>query len=265
MMLKAALHVHSTYSDGEFTLAELKRIFVPQACSVVFITDHADSFDEPKLSDYIGECAALSDAKFMFLSGLEYSCEQGMHILGYGAAALTGETDPQRVIAHIEQSGGLAVIAHPKTAMFPWIESFEVLPFGIETWNSKYDGRYAPRPETFDLLLRLRQRRHDMKAFYGQDLHWRKQYRGLFNQLRCESLSREGILGALSAGQYCGIKEDLTLPSSGELPSELASRFATARAKSDRVRNLLATGKHLLDAMHIKIPAPIKSQIRRIL
>jgi hypothetical protein len=29
---------------------------------------------------------------------------------------------------------------------------------GIETWNSKYDGRYAPRSGTFALLQRLRQR-----------------------------------------------------------------------------------------------------------
>ncbi len=58
-----------------------------------------------------------------------------------------------------------------------------MLPRGLETWNSKYDGRYAPRPGTFDLLLRVRERRPDMLAFFGQDLRWKQQFRGLFTEL----------------------------------------------------------------------------------
>ncbi|MFZ0418143.1 MAG: PHP domain-containing protein [Candidatus Sulfotelmatobacter sp.] len=263
-MLKAVLHAHSTYSDGEFTLSEIKQIFSAQACSVICMTDHAESFDQPKLADYIHECAALSDDKFTFICGLEYNCEQGMHILGYGTTALTSSTDPQKVIRHIEDHGGLAVIAHPKDTMFPWIETFDVLPFGIEAWNSKYDGRYAPRPATFDLLLRLRQRRPGMKAFYGQDLHWRKQFRGLFTQLECNTSTRDSVLAALSAGAFSGVKDDLRLPSSGEISPELAARFAAQHAKSDRLRNFVKAGKHAIDSLGITVPASIKAQLRRI-
>jgi PHP domain len=263
-MLKAVLHAHSTYSDGEFTLPEIKRIFLEQGCSVICMTDHAESFDQPKLADYIQECKALSDDHFVFICGLEYECEQRMHILGYGTTALASTTDPQKVIRHIGENGGLAVIAHPKDTMFPWIESFDVLPLGIETWNSKYDGRYAPRPATFDLLGRLRHRRPDMKAFYGQDLHWKKQFRGLFTQLDCNSLSREAVLGALAAGAYSGLKGDLQLPSSGELSPELAAHFAAQHAKSDRIRNFLKAGKKSIDSLGITVPASIKAQLRRI-
>jgi aryl-alcohol dehydrogenase-like predicted oxidoreductase len=49
---------------------------------------------------------------------------------------------------------------------------FDPLPDGIEVWNSKYDGRYAPRPGTFEMLARTKVRRPDVRAFYGQDLHW---------------------------------------------------------------------------------------------
>ncbi len=238
-MLKAVLHAHSTYSDGEFTLAELKHLFVAQGCSVICITDHAESFDESKLADYIRECNALSNDHFLFIPGLEYECEQRMHILGYGAAtlatSLAAPKDPQYVIRHIEENGGLAVIAHPKDAMFPWIESFAVLPLGIETWNSKYDGRYAPRPATFDLLRRLQNRRPGMNAFYGQDLHWKKQFRGLFTQLDCDSLSRDAVLAALSAGAYSGMKDDLLLPSSGKLSTELIANFAATHTRSTRL------------------------------
>src|SRR5258708_1069727 len=242
-MLKAVLHAHSTYSDGEFTLSEIKQIYSQQGCSVICMTDHAESFDELKITDYIRDCAELSDERFSFIPGLEYECEQRMHILSYGSTELTHTTDPQKVIQHIEEHDGLAVIAHPKDTMFSWIESFEILPLGIETWNSKYDGRYAPRPATFDLLLRLRHPRPGMRAFYGQDLHWRKQFRGLFTQLECNSLAREAVLGALVAGAFSGVKDDFRLPSSGELSPELAARFASQHAKSDRMRNFLKTGK----------------------
>jgi hypothetical protein len=264
LMLKAALHAHSTYSDGEFTLSEIKRIFSEQGCSVVCMTDHADSFDETKLADYVRECVELSDQQFTFISGLEYGCEQRMHILGYGVTVLTDTIDPQKIIQHIEQHGGLAVIAHPKDTMFSWIETFDVLPLGIETWNSKYDGQYAPRPATFELLLRLRQRRPGMLAFYGQDLHWKKQFRGMFTQLECDARSREAVLGALSAGKYCCVKDDLQLPSSGELPPELSIRFAAGHAKSDRMRNFLKAGKSAIDRLGIPLPAFIKAQLRRI-
>jgi PHP domain len=263
-MMRAALHAHSTYSDGEFTLAEIKAIFFEQACSIVCMTDHAESFDAAKLADYIRECAALSDQQFTFICGLEYECEQRMHILGYGTTELAHTKNPQEVIRHIEEHGGLAVIAHPKDTMFPWIESFNVLPLGIETWNSKYDGRYAPRSATFDLLLRLRHRRPNMRAFYGQDLHWRKQFRGLFTELECDSHTREAVLGALSAGAYVGLKDDLRLPSSGELSPGLAARFAAQHAKSDRMRNFLKAGKKAIDRLGITVPASIKAQLRRI-
>lgn len=263
-MLKAALHVHSTYSDGEFTLAELKHVYADEGCAVVCITDHADSFDEPKLADYVRECASLSDDKFLFLCGLEYTCEQQMHILGYGATVLAHTQDPQSVIRHIEKHKGLAVIAHPKDSMFEWIESFTVLPLGIETWNSKYDGQYAPRPGTFELLRRLQARRSGMRAFYGQDLHWKKQFRGLFTQLECNSLNRDRILQALAAGKYSGVKGDLALPSTGELSPQLAARFKARHAQSDRMRNVLKTGKKAIDKLGITAPAALKSHLRKI-
>jgi|SRR5579862_4695499 len=263
-MLKAALHVHSTYSDGEFTLAELKELFAGNGCSVVGTTDHAESFDRAKLADYVSECNSLSDQRFLFLCGLEFGCDQQMHMLGYGTTTQAQTQDPQKVIRHIEENQGLAVIAHPKDSMFPWIETFEVLPCGIEAWNSKYDGRYAPRPRTFELVQRLRARRPEMRAFYGQDLHWKNQFRGLFSELRCDSLNRGEILNALASGKYSGIKGDLRLPSSGELDSGLAARFDASRARSDKMCNFLKVGKRAIDKLGITTPASIKAQLRRL-
>lgn len=263
-MLKGAIHIHSTYSDGEFTLAELRTLFTAEGCSFVCMTDHAEWFDEESLSAYIQECTALSDDKFCFVHGLEYECEQRMHILGYGAGELASTQVPQEVIRHIDTQNALSVIAHPKDAFFPWIETFETLPAGIETWNSKYDSRYAPRPGTFALLQRLQQRKPELLAFYGQDLHWKKQFHGLFVQLNCQSNQPAQILNALRRGEYSGIKDDISLPSSGKVANDLLAEFDRQHRQSDRIRNVFKSGKKALDRMGIKVPASVKAKLRGI-
>jgi hypothetical protein len=263
-MFKGAIHCHSTYSDGECTLAELREIFLAQGADFVCMTDHAEFFDADKLKAYVEECEALSDERFRFIAGLEYECEQRMHILGYGVTSLAGTIDPQGVIRHIEAAGGVSVIAHPMDSMFPWIETFESLPFGIETWNSKYDGRYAPRSGTFHLLNRLRERKPEMRAFYGTDLHWRHQFRGLFNILRCETLTRDSVLSAMRSGDYSGVKGDFELPSSGELSEATLARFERINGRYHHWRNLLKKAKKMSGRLGKKLPAPIKSQLRKI-
>jgi hypothetical protein len=263
-MLKGAIHIHSTYSDGEFTLAELRQIFLTEGCAFVCMTDHAEYFDQTKLKAYGEECQSLSDRKLRFVAGMEYSCERNMHILGYGATALANRKDPQTVIQHIDGKGAVSVIAHPKDDSFDWIESFEVLPQGIETWNSKYDGRYAPRPGTFALLQRLRNRRPDMHAFYGQDLHWKRQFRGLFVQVDCTSNEPGQIVSALARGAYSGQKGELALPSSGVLPEELLAQFSKSHDRSYRMWQFVKEGKTILDRVGIKVPESLKAQLRRI-
>lgn len=263
-MLKGALHVHSTYSDGEFTLRELRDAFLSDGCSFVCMTDHAEFFDHKSMERYIAECESLSDEKFRFVAGLEYRCDREMHILGYSATKLTKTSDPQEVIRHIDSQGALSVIAHPKDEFFPWIEGFDTLPLGIETWNTKYDGRYAPRPGTFALLLRLKQRAPEMRAFYGQDLHWKKQFRGMFVTLDCSSLDPSAILSSLAAGKYSGEKERLQLPSSGVLPEAVLAEFDRTHARSYQMWRFLKNTKQVLDRLGIHVPESLKAQLRRI-
>jgi len=228
------------------------------------MTDHAESFDAGKLAKYMDECQRLSDPGFCFVPGLEFACDQQMHILGYGATRLAQTKDPHQVIRHIEEQSAISVIAHPKAEHFPWIESFEVLPRGIEAWNSKYDGRYAPRPETFALLQRLRSRVPQTLAFYGQDLHWKKQFHRLFVRVNSDRINPGDILLALSRGTYQGQWDDLELPSSGVLPEEIFDRFAKERRKSDGIRTLARSSKRFLDSVGLKIPSSVKARLRRI-
>jgi hypothetical protein len=263
-MITGAMHIHSTYSDGEFTLAELRQIFLSEGCAFICVTDHAEYFNEDSLRLYRQECEALSDDKLQFVAGLEYDCERHMHILGYGASRLASTVVPQEVIRHIEAQGAVSVIAHPKDEFFSWIESFDILPQGIETWNSKYDGRYAPRPGTFAFLQRLRQRKPGMHGFYGQDLHWKKQFRRLFVEVDTNSPDPQAILAAVAAGQYSGRKDDLQLPSSGVIPEKLQIEFGRVHERSYRMWRFLKSGKNTLDQIGIRVPEFVKASLRRI-
>lgn len=263
-MRRGAIHIHSTYSDGEFTLRELREIFASCGCDFVCITDHAEAFDKPKLEAYVQECQSLSDETFSFVPGLEYECQDRMHILGYGMTSLADSRDPQRVIQQIEQQGGVSVIAHPRVTSFPQIQAFGVLPTGIECWNSKYDSRYAPRLETFGLLNFLQVRKPSLLAFYGQDLHWKKQYRGLLTMFSKSIYTRKALLEALSAGEYVCCKGDLVLPSNGKLQNPVVDRFSHARKRSEQVRHVMKTAKTLADKLGIQVPARLKAQLRRV-
>jgi hypothetical protein len=263
-MLKGVMHIHSTYSDGEFTLSELRQIFLAENCAFVCMTDHAEYFKQESVQRYIAECESLSDATLRMVPGLEYRCDRDMHILGYHATQLFNETNPQEVIRHIDAQQAISVIAHPKNEFFEWIEGFSYLPQGIETWNSKYDGQYAPRSGAFALLQRLKQRSPTMHAFYGLDLHWKKQYRNFFIELECDSARNDEIISALRIGKYAACKENLRLPSSGVLSQSLLEQFDRTNARSSRMRLLAKQGKKMLDRLNIHLPASLKSQLRRI-
>ena len=258
------MHVHSTYSDGEFTLAELRDVFRAAGCSFVCMADHADAFDANKAARYVEECRALSDADFCFLPGLEFGCFERMHIVGFGVPALIDSEAPQAVMRHIRSHGGVSVLAHPQDRFFGRIEGFDVLPDGIEVWNSKYDGRYAPRPGTFALLGRLRERAPALRAFYGQDLHFRKQFRGLCNVVELPSLGPDAVLAAISTGRYHGIHRDAELPADGCLTPELLRRFEVVHRRSDRLRGVVNAAKVVVDRLGARVPPPLKAQLRRL-
>jgi len=262
-MLKGVLHVHSTYSDGERSLGQLRELFLSEGCRFVVMSDHADSLDARRVREYVDECRRLSDAEFVFVPGLEFSCERRMHVLGYGVTALCASTDPQEVIRHIERERGIAVIAHPQDSAFAWIESFETLPAGIEVWNTKYDGQYAPRARTFRLLHALQARRRDMLAFYGQDHHWLKQFRELYTLVHVERLDPQQILDALRSGQFHAVKGAFELPSDGKLDEISMADFDRTNARSSSVRKFIQQMNRVRKQLGLTIPAPIKAQLRR--
>lgn len=265
-MIRSALHLHSTYSDGEFTLRELRDMFRREGCRVVAVTDHADAFDAPKLRRYVEECAALTDERILMLPGLEYGCIERMHILGYGVTELIDTQDPETVIRHIATHGGVSVIAHPKDTFFDWIAGFSTLPDGIEAWNTKYDGRHGPRPQTFEFIAGLRQRKPELLAFYGIDLHWRRQFRDLHTLIESNgpAVTTATVLARLRHGRFSGAVGGLRLPSDADVSGSLLREFGAANRRGRRLRAAFAIAKRVADSIGIRPPERLKAQLRRL-
>ncbi len=262
--MKGAIHVHTTFSDGEFSLAELRLAYAALGYRFACLTDHAEHFDERKLTRYRAEAESLSDESFRFIAGLEFECPGRMHILGLGITSLLTTREPHQVIRSIGEHGGISVIAHPRAKDFGRIEGLAYPPTGIEVWNSKYDGRYAPRIETFELVRRVRDRHAQVRAFYGQDLHFRKQYTGVHVELRNATLDSKSIVSALREGRYVGRSADLQLASDGSLEPSVAKRIERLHRRSRQVRGLAGGTKAVFDSLGLAIPARLKTQLRRL-
>jgi len=265
-VIRTALHLHSTWSDGEWTVAELRAAFAREGCEVIGVVDHAESFDARRLAGFVAECESLSDEDMLVLPGLEFECRNRLHIVGYGVTSRHSSDDPADIIRHIADHGGVSVIAHPRTELFDWIGGFDVLPDGIEAWNSKYDGRHAPRPATFEFIASLRSGGDSPHAFYGIDLHWRKQFRDLHTlvDVAGPGLGCTGLLDALRSGRFAGLAGGLELPSTGTLPPDQLERYGTLHRRGRRLRSALRMAKGVTDSLGIKPPAALKAQLRRL-
>jgi predicted metal-dependent phosphoesterase TrpH len=261
-MIPAAMHLHSTWSDGEFSLAELRGQCLADGFRVAFMADHADAFQPGGLEAYVADCAARSSREFLFVPGIEFACRDRMHIVGYGVTTACESDSPEEVIAHIRECRGIAVIAHPKPDHFERIAAFRTLPHGIEAWNTKYDGRAAPRPATFELIQRMRARGHVL-AFYGIDLHWRHQFRGMVTHIDAES-ERNALLEALARGAFRATCRGIEFLPTGALDPALARRFRRRHERSHALRRLLRASKRVADRLGLPTPAALKAQLRRL-
>ena len=148
-MLKGVLHCHSTYSDGDLTLVELREIFVSAGCRFLCITDHAEYFDAEKTAAYQHECEQRSDDHFRFIAGLEYRCTNGMHVLGYGTTSPIASTDPQEVFRQIGLAGGRQlrdVEARVADRRDPGLEQRPLVPLRQRVAKRLLEHRLAPHP-----------------------------------------------------------------------------------------------------------------------
>ena len=218
-MLKGILHVHSVFSDGEESLERLVQIFRRSHMDFVAVSDHAEVFDDARMQQYVELCESLSDESFVVIPGLEFALHGGdTHILGYGVTQRVRAAEMEKLVDGIHEAGGIAVLAHPPAGSINMIGSIKSKLDGIEVWNGRYDGVYAPRADSFQLLRRIRAVNLKALAFGGVDLHKAGQaQKPIYVEVNANERTRPAIMTALRAGEFAVRGANMKIPSTGNL------------------------------------------------
>lgn len=142
--LTVNLHMHTPFSDGHGTHAEIARAALKAGIDAVIVTDHNVWVNGP--AGYYED----GDRRVLMLVGEEIHDQardpQKNHLLVFGAdrELATLAYEPRRLLEGVRRAEGLAFIAHPVDPAAPafgepdisWVD-WEVADFtGIELWNA---------------------------------------------------------------------------------------------------------------------------------
>ncbi len=208
--LTVNLHMHTLYSDGTGTHAEIGRAALRSGIDVVLVTDHNTWVQG--VEGYFRE----GRKRALLLTGEEIHDQdrepQKNHLLVFNAGQELSAyaDDPQVLIGQVQKSGGLSFIAHPVEYAMPSIgetdiswESWEVNGFtGIELWNGFSEFKtvartrlgaiyyaffpqalaYRPLPKTLQIWDNLLSQGNRVVAIGGSDAHALHFSLGLFQK-----------------------------------------------------------------------------------
>ncbi len=130
LWLKGCIHAHTTKSDGRLTPAELMNRYSQHDYDFLAITDH-------------DKMTTAKHPSLLMVPSVEITLPEQRHLLSIGSAVQPNmEEETQDCLARIEQSGGLAVAAHPNQDLphpgFRWpVEALTSLRglHGLEIYN----------------------------------------------------------------------------------------------------------------------------------
>jgi len=196
------MHIHSTFSfDGKISLVELRDLCLEHGHSFAILTEHAEGMSRSEMEALVSECENLSDDSFILIPGLEVICEHNLHILAPGIRKYLSTTDPEKFIEQVHRSGGLAILAHPGRKT-PESRVIDLNLDGIEIWNARHDGRFAPRMASLNLLRRINKQNGHVSGCCGLDLHEKAKFFNLHIRMEISDLTADDILDKLREGKF---------------------------------------------------------------
>lgn len=142
--LSCAVHVHSTYSDGTGTVAQIARAARRASVDIVLLTDHDTLAARDRGED------GYHDGVLVVV-GEEVSPEGGNHLLAFGVEEPIDHSDLDSVgiCAAVEAAGGIGFAAHPfsrgserfkRARPMPWRDLDAPGLVGIELWSFVNDS-----------------------------------------------------------------------------------------------------------------------------
>lgn len=196
---KAALHVHSTTSDGDVTVPERMKQYREKGYDVVAITDHWKT----------NPIAGLSDDTFLVINGME-AHPQGNHFVCLNLPEgfeIKKDLEPQHVIDMVNAAGGGVIYAHPYWLGHTIDNLLSVEGYiGIEVYNGVCEVSIAKGYGNvhWDQLLG---KGKILPAIATDDVHHSENVNLGWTMVRAKELTIKAIMDALKAGCYyasCG-------------------------------------------------------------
>ena len=199
---KVGLHIHTTESDGKVTPEEAAAIYRSAGFDAIAITDHWVYHGESEISG------------LKIISGCEYnlggsdSIEGVMHIVGAGMKKDPGvhrENTRQEVIDAINESGGIAIFAHPAWSLNTIADAVALSGFtATEIYNTVSDVGQSSRPYSGYFVDALANAGITYKLIATDDVHY---YDGndetkSYIMVNSQGDSTEGILTAIKKGNF---------------------------------------------------------------
>jgi len=239
--VKGAVHVHSNLShDGKLSLAEVASFYRAHNFNVVAIGEHSQDMDDARISALIAECDANSDASFRMIPGIEFTCDNGMHILGVGVTQLSPRRAPIEIAGHIRRQQGYAVLAHP--SRFGWKCDPEILSAvdAAEIWNVGYDGKYVPSVDAARNFAALRKANPGLHAIASHDLHARAGFYNVAVEMELPELSAAAVIARLRAGEYRNVSPLFSLRPQAPYEGPKTTWLSLIGRQRDRFRKMRA-------------------------
>jgi hypothetical protein len=262
MILKGAIHVHSTYSyDGKESLRSLREFLLEKGITFCCVTEHTDQMTVENAQLFVQECKALSGSQFVFIPGFEVPYKKA-HILLVGTEVFLAQKADAETLKTWSNKSVLTILAHPVRNGFKLDRIMEEVIDGVEIWNQQYEGKRVPRTRSASLLRKLQRKNSLLLAFGGLDFHRKEHFGSPVFTLEVERVSSDAILHALTDGKYVFGTERVAVSStglwkgSGSVWHALLSIFSIS---------IIVTGKTvnaLLALLGISFPKGLRQAIR---
>ena len=173
-LVRAVMHVHTEWShDGKDSLSEVADFAARERLRWVFLTDHAEDFDEIRFRDYVKASGSASTPMNTLIPGLEFRFEgyPGLHLLALGLRQWITPKTPEDFCELAGNHAGLLVMAHPILTKYRAPDTVLAGIHAIEVWNAQYNTRYLPDAKAIEFWLRAKESWPHLIAAAGTDQH----------------------------------------------------------------------------------------------
>ncbi|MEN6384269.1 MAG: CehA/McbA family metallohydrolase [Phycisphaerales bacterium] len=196
---KAALHVHTTASDGDVNLPERIRQYMEKGYDVVAVTDH---WKTNKIDKF-------SDEKFLVINGME-AHPRGNHFVCLNLPEgfeIKKDLEPQQVINVVNDVGGCVIYGHPYWLGHNINDMTSVNGYvAIEVYNGTCDVGISKGCSSvhWDQLL---VKGHILPAVAVDDIHTSRDINLGWTMIKAGGLNTKEIMNSLKTGCYyasCG-------------------------------------------------------------